>query len=302
MAEPNPVAPVDATTATTEPQQGLSLWIIAWRRLRRNRMAMLGLIVILFLTVVSLLAPVIAPYDPNLTDPYMREQPPSAEHWLGTDTLGRDVFSRLVWAGRISLSVGVVGVLIYIVIGVVVGAVAGYYGGWVDNVVMRFTDIVIAFPYLALAMVVVAAVGAGIWTMVITLALLSWTTVARLVRGEFLSLRSREFVEAAHAMGGRDFWIVVRHMLPNAMAPVIVTGTLGVASLILAEAALSFLGLGVPQPHASWGNMLASANSLRVMAFQWWRWIPPGVVIFVAVLSLNLFGDGLRDALDPRLK
>lgn len=293
-------APVAA--AAVQPPGGDSLWSIAWRRFRRNHRAMAGLVVLALLATLSVLAPVIAPYERDKTDVLAIEEPPSAAHLLGTDDLGRDIFTRLLYGGRMSMSVGLVSVTLSLSIGTALGALAGYYGGRVDSLVMRLTDMVMVFPFFPLALTIQAALGPSIWNTMIVIGLLSWPGVARLVRGEFLSLRSREFVQAAHAMGAPDGRIIFRHLLPNAVAPLLVAATLGVAGAILGESGLSFLGLGVPQPVPSWGNMLSSAISLKVLLYQPWLWIPPGAMIFLAVLSINFVGDGLRDALDPRLK
>ncbi len=284
------------------PDAGSGLWKLAWRRLRRNPRAMLGLYLLIILGLTALLAPYITNHDRDAIDMMMVERPPSALHWLGTDDLGRDVFTRLIYGGRVSLTVGLVAVAIYLCIGVVLGSVAGYYGGVVDNVIMRITDVIMVLPFFPLALTMAAVLGPSVYNTMIIIGLLGWTGICRLVRGEFLSLRRRDFVEAAYAEGASDARIIFRHILPNAMAPIMVAATLGVAGAILSEAGLSFLSLGVQQPTPSWGNMLSSAISLRVLLLRPWLWIPPGLIIFVAVLSVNLLGDGLRDALDPRLK
>lgn len=291
-----PTAPAAARRAAA---QGPAA--IAWRRFRRQPRALVGLAVIAALAGLAVFAPWIARHDPYATDLLRAEQPPSAAHWLGTDDLGRDVFARLLFGGRISLSVGLVSVAIAATLGTLLGATAGYYGGAVDNAVMRLADVVLSFPALVIAITAVAVFGGGIHKVMMVIGLLTWPAPARQVRGELLSLREREFVQAAQAMGLPNRRIIFRHALPNAMGPLIVSSTIGVANAILQEAALSFLGLGVPLPQASWGNMLSSALSLRVLQFQWWLWLPPGALIFLAVLSIHLLGDGLRDALDPRL-
>lgn len=287
---------------TVAEPESAGLWGLAWNRLRRNRRAMIGLYLLVLLGTTSVLAPVLAPYDRDATAVGQKEQPPSASHWLGTDALGRDVLTRLLYGGQISLTVGVVAVSIYLTIGVVLGALAGYYGGLVDGFMMRLTDIVMAFPFLPLALTVAVMLGPSIYNTMLILGLLGWTSICRLVRGEFLSLRTRDFVQAARASGASDLHIILRHMLPNAIAPILVAATLGVAGAILSEAALSFLGMGVRQPLPSWGNMLSDAQSYRTLLKLPWLWVPPGLMIFIAVLSINLLGDGLRDALDPRLK
>ncbi len=300
VAEPKPQV-VEEGVVVQQPG-GESLWTIARRRLMRNHRAMAGLLVLAVLAMLSILAPVIAPYERDKTDVLAIEEPPSAAHVLGTDDLGRDIFTRLLYGGRMSMSVGLISVTLSISIGTTLGALAGYYGKWVDSMIMRATDMVMVFPFFPLALTINAALGPSIWNTMIVIGLLSWPGVARLVRGEFLSLRSREFVQAAHAMGAADGQVIFRHMLPNAVAPLFVAATLGVAGAILGEAGLSFLGLGVPQPMPSWGNMLSGALSLKVLLYQPWMWLPPGGLIFLAVISINFLGDGLRDALDPRLK
>ncbi len=275
---------------------------LAWMRLTRNKLALTGLAVILVLAVVSLAAPFVAPFDRDYPDIRNREEPPGEGHILGTDELGRDVFSRLLYGGRVSLTVGIVAVSISVTIGTILGALAGYFGGVVDNIIMRLVDIVISFPFLMLALVLAAIIGPSIYTTMLVLGIIGWTGTCRLVRGEFLSLREQDFVEAASAVGATRTAIIFRHILPNAISPVIVAATLQVATAILLEAGLSFLGLGVQQPIPSWGNMLSAAQSGRILENQWWRWLPPGIMIFIAVLSINIVGDGLRDALDPKMK
>lgn len=284
------------------PDEGAGLWTLAWRRLRRNPRAMLGLYLLIILALSAMFAPYLTNHDRDAIDMMMVEQAPSAQHWLGTDDLGRDVFTRLMYGGRVSLTVGLVAVSIYLCIGVVLGSIAGYYGRAVDNVIMRVTDVIMVLPFFPLALTMAAVLGPSVYNTMIIIGLLGWTGICRLVRGEFLSLRRRDFVEAAQAEGASDARIIFRHILPNAMAPIMVAATLGVAGAVLSEAGLSFLGLGVQQPMPSWGNMLSSAISLRVLLLRPWLWIPPGLIIFVAVLAVNLLGDGLRDALDPRLK
>jgi len=275
--------------------------LVFWRHFRKNRLAVAGAVMLIALSLLSLAAPWLAPHDRDATDAYYREVPPSSEHPLGTDKIGRDVLSRLIWGGRVSMTVGLVAVGISLTVGIIMGSLAGFFGGLVDNIIMRIVDVVISFPYLLLLIVVASILSPSIYNTMIVIGLLSWTTVARLVRGEFLSLRQRDYVEAARAAGAPSARLIFRHLLPNAFAPIIVAGTLGVANAILAEAGLSFLGLGVRPPIPSWGNMLTDAQSLRILTLKWWLWVPPGVMIFLAVISINLVGDGLRDALDPKL-
>ena len=226
--------------------------------------------------------------------------PPSLQHPLGTDELGRDVLSRMIWGSRISLKVGFVAVGIAIFIGVIVGAVAGYYGGWVDAVLMRFVDMMLCFPAFFLILAVIAILEPSIYNIMAVIGLTSWMGVARLVRAEFLRIREMDFVKAARSIGASDFRIIFRHILPNAMSPVLVAATLGVAGAILTESALSFLGIGVQPPTPSWGNMLTAGKDN--MEIAWWLSVFPGLAILVTVLGYNLLGEGLRDLLDPRLK
>lgn len=272
-----------------------------FRRFLRHKLAVIGLVFVIFLALVAMLAPVIAPYDPNAIGTEF-QAPPSAKHVMGTDSVGRDVLSRLIYGTRISLSVGIVSVSLYVVIGIVLGAVAGYYGGTIDVIIMRLSDVVMSFPSLMLILVVVALIGPSIYNVMLVLGLLGWPQVARLVRGQFLTLRGQDFVQAGMALGARDPRLIFRHILPNAMSPVLVAATFGTALSILTEASLSFLGLGVQPPTASWGNMLTDAQSLSILESMPWLWVPAGGAIFLSVLCINFVGDGLRDALDPRLK
>lgn len=252
--------------------------------------------------IVAIFAPHIAPYDPSKIDYMNMEQGPSARHLLGTDNIGRDVLSRIIFASRVSLSVGLVTALFSTVLGTTLGALAGYFGGIVDAVIMRLCDIFLSFPMLPIAIVIVAVLGPGTSNVVLIAALLSWPGLARIVRGQYLALREQDYSQAARALGVGPMRITFRHLLPNAMAPVIVWATLNVAQVIILEAALSFLGLGVQIPTATWGNMLTDAQSIRIIEDFPWIWIPPGIMILLTVLSINLLGDGLRDALDPSLK
>lgn len=275
---------------------------VVWRRFRRNRLALVGLVILVFLGLISILAPYISPHERDKTNLRLINKPPSAEHLLGTDYVGRDNLTRLLWGGRVSYTLALVCVAIYMVFGALIGAVAGYYGGVIDNVLMRLVDIFISFPFFLFALTIVALWGPSKLNLVGALVFLSWPVPARLVRGQFLSLREQDFVEAAHAMGAAPWRIILRHMLPNAMAPLIVQATLDIAIIILTEAALSFLGLGVREPEPTWGNMLTVAQSIAVLREHPEQWIPPGVAIFLSVVGINFVGDGLRDALDPRLK
>ncbi len=272
-----------------------------WRRFRRHRLALIGMSILLLLAVGAIGAPLIARHGPSSIDLSAYRLGPSANHPLGTDSAGRDVLSRLLYAGRISLSVGLVAVGIYTAIGVVLGALAGFYGGWVDSTVMRLADVVLSFPTLIIIITLASVLGPSIANVMLAIGLLGWPPIARLLRAELLSLREREFIVGARAMGTSNARLIFRHLLPNAMAPVLVAATFGIAYAILIEAGLSFLGLGVRPPTPSWGNMLTDAQSLTVLESMPWLWLPPGVMIGLAVLSINFIGDGLRDALDPYL-
>ncbi|MDD5643229.1 MAG: ABC transporter permease [Syntrophales bacterium] len=271
-----------------------------WARFRRNRLAISGLILVAAMFMVAIFASWLAPYDPNFINLKQVLMPPSPDHLLGTDTLGRDVLSRIIFGAQVSLLVGFVAVGIATLIGLLVGALAGYYGGWLDQVLMRLVDLMLCFPTLFLILAVIAMLGPSIWNIMVVIGLTGWMGVARLVRAEFLSLREREFVVAAQALGAGDSRLIWRHMLPNALAPVMVSATLGVAGAILTESALSFLGLGVQPPTPSWGNILTMGKDNIEIA--WWLSVFPGLAILVTVMSYNLLGEGIREAIDPRLK
>lgn len=275
------------------------IWQIIWRRLKKNKFAIFGMVVIILLSIIAIVSPLISPYNPyeqNLTE---RLQPPSLKHLCGTDELGRDVFSRMLYGSRISLSVGLIAVLIATTIGIIVGSISGYFGGVVDNILMRFVDIMLSIPTLFLILMLIVFLGPSIFNVMLVIGLTAWTDLARLVRAEFLSLKNREYVLAAKAAGAGHFRIIFRHILPNALSPVFVSVIFGVAGAILLESSLSFLGLGVQPPTASWGNILTSGKDYIESA--WWLSFFPGFAIFITVMSYNLLGEGLRDALDPRL-
>jgi len=271
-----------------------------WRALRRNRLAVIGGVVVLILVALAVLAPVLAPRDPNRPDIKSILAEPSRSHPLGTDQLGRDVLSRMLYGARVSLAVGFVSVGIATVIGLVLGSIAGYNGGLVDGFVMRLVDLMLVFPRFFLLLAVLAFLKPSIWTIMAVIGLTGWMGVTRLVRAEFLSLKEREFVVWSHAIGASGFRVVWRHILPNAMAPVLVAMTLGIPAAILTESGLSFLGLGVQPPYATWGNILNEGKD--TIEIGWWLSFYPGVAILLTVLSYNLLGEGIRDALDPRLR
>jgi peptide/nickel transport system permease protein len=268
-------------------------------RLQKNRMALLGAAIVLAMFILAVLAPFLAG-DPGAINIAHRLQAPSLAYPLGTDDLGRDVLARILYGARISLLVGFVAVGIATSIGIVLGALSGYYGGWVDGLTMRFVDIMLCFPSFFLILAVIAFLEPSIWNIMIIIGLTGWMGVARLVRAEFLSLRERDFVVAARALGASDSRLIFRHILPNALSPILVSATLGVAGAILTESALSFLGIGVQPPTPSWGNMLIAGK--QTLGTAWWLSAFPGLAILVTVLGYNLLGEGIRDALDPRLK
>lgn len=267
-------------------------------RVLRNPLAFWGFVIIASVLALALLAPLLSPYDPDAIDVKSILLSPSAAHLMGTDSLGRDVFSRMLYGARISLLVGFVAVGIATVIGVILGAISGYYRGWVDVVIMRMVDVMLSIPTFFLILAVIAFLTPSIWNIMIVIGLTSWMGVTRLVRAEFLSLREREFVLASATLGARDHRLIFRHLLPNSLTPVIVSFVLGVASAVLVESGLSFLGLGVQPPQASWGNILTEGK--EYIQFAWWLSFFPGMAILLTVLGYNLLGEGLRDALDPR--
>ena len=271
-----------------------------WRTFSRNQLAMCGGVVVTVLVLLAVLAPLLAPWDPHRPDTKKILNPPSSKHWLGTDPLGRDVLSRVLYGSRVSLSVGFVSVGIAAAIGVLLGAAAGYHGGVVDNVVMRLVDLMLVFPRFFLLLAVLAFLKPSIWTIMTVIGLTGWMGVARLVRAEFLTLREREFVVWSESVGAGVLRIIFRHILPNAIAPILVAMTLGIPAAILTEAGLSFLGLGVQPPFATWGNILNDGRDYIEIA--WWLTLYPGLAILITVLSYNLMGEGIRDALDPRLR
>jgi peptide/nickel transport system permease protein len=275
-------------------------WRLFWRTFSRNQLAVFGGVVVTTLVTLAVLAPVLAPWDPHRPDTRKILSPPSSSHWLGTDPLGRDVLSRVLYGSRVSLAVGFVSVGIAALIGVLLGAAAGYHGGMVDNLIMRLVDLMLVFPRFFLLLAVLAFLKPSIWTIMAVIGLTGWMGVARLVRAEFLTLREREFVIWSESVGAGALRIIFRHILPNAIAPILVAMTLGIPAAILTEAGLSFLGLGVQPPYATWGNILNDGRDYIEIA--WWLTLYPGLAILITVLSYNLMGEGIRDALDPRLR
>ncbi len=277
-----------------------SLTALIWLRLRRDPRAMLGITVVVLLVLAALAAPLVARHDPIRIDLVRQLEPPSATNWLGTDVQGRDVWSRLVFGARISLAVGLISQGIALALGLTMGLLAGYYGRWVDELIMRLADVTLAFPTLLLLIAMVAAFQPSLMVVFVTIGVVGWAGMARLVRGQVLVVRQLEFVQAARALGARDRRIIGRHVLPSVLAPVVIAATLGMAGAIMAEAALSFLGLGVQPPAPSWGAMIADARDLAQLRNAPWTSVFPGLAIGATVLGFNLLGDALRDALDPR--
>lgn len=272
----------------------------AWGRFKKNRMAVISLFILALLIILALLAPVIAPHDPAEQDLLNRLKAPSADHWFGTDDLGRDLFTRVLYGARVSLSVGIFSVLCNIVIGVTVGSIAGYYGGKVDSILMRFVDIMLAFPQFFLLITVVTLLKPSLFNIIVVLTAFGWMGKARLLRGQILSVKNREYIDAARSMGLPDRRIIFFHVLPNSIAPVIVAAAMNMGTMILTESGLSFLGLGIQPPTASWGNLLQSAQSLKIMVEAPWYPVFPGMMIFITIMCFNFLGDGLRNAFDSK--
>jgi peptide/nickel transport system permease protein len=286
--------------------EAVSPWQVAWERFLKNRVALAGGILFLLIVVAVIVVPILSPYGLSEFELANKEQAPSARHWLGTDEQGRDVFMRLFLGGRISIIVGLMAAGITVVIGTLIGGISGYYGGWIDNVLMRFAEIVYSIPFLP---IVVSLSAALMWKVssenkmfivMFLIGILSWPGLARIVRGQILSLREQEFMQAAEVLGISSWSKIVRHLIPNTLAFVIITAMLSMASAILVEASLSFIGLGVTPPTPTWGNMIERARNAHVFRNLQWLWMPPGVMIILTVVSINLLGEGLRDAFDPK--
>ena len=279
-----------------------SYWGEVLSRLRKNKMAMVSLYLLIIIITLCIIIPMISPYSIETTDMKNREQHPNSVHLLGTDKIGRDLFVRLFYAGRISLGLALAVVFLECGIGVILGSLSGFYGGMIDAVIMRLAEIFLSFPFMMFCITVVAVFGNSIPTLVFVLALLSWPSIARIVRGQILTLREMEYMEACEALGISDARRIFKHLLPNVLAYVIVYATLGMASVILTETSLSFLGLGVSPPTPTWGNMIQEARNMLIIQHKWWYWIPPGICIFISVMCFNILGDGMRDAIDPKMK
>ncbi|QDI91622.1 ABC transporter permease [Salicibibacter halophilus] len=281
--------------------QHRSMFNLAVNKFFQNKLAVFGLLMLVIIIGSAVFAPLLATHNPSEQVLLDRLNPPSSENWLGADHLGRDIYSRLLYAGQMSLMVGFAAMVGATFIGTVIGGIAGYYGGIVEGILMRLVDIIISFPTLFLLITLVSVFSPSPMVLIIIFATLSWTHTARLVRGEFLSLKNRDYVLAARSLGYSKGRIIFGHIMPNAIGPIIVAATLAIGSFILAESALSFLGLGITPPAATWGNMLEDANSITIFRTAWWFPVFPGLMVFITVLSFNFVGDGLRDALDPRV-
>lgn len=282
-------------------EKHLSPFQLSVRRFFKNKLAVAGLFVLTFMILVAIFGPLFVEHSPTQTNLLKVAQSPSKEHLLGTDMSGHDNFSRLIYGSRVSITIGISAMLFTVIIGVILGSISGFFGGIIDAIIMRMTDLALSLPFLVLAITIISIVERmtiGIFVTII--ALTSWPTLTRIVRGSFLTLREREFIQGARAIGASNFRIITKHLLPNAIGPIIVNATLLMATMIIAESALSFIGMGIPQPTPSWGNMLTEAQNIRILRNNPEAWIPPGLCILITVLAINFIGDGLRDAFDPK--
>lgn len=285
----------------SKPKKGRTPFQIALSRFMKNRLAVAGVVILALIVLMVVFAPLLTDHSPTKSNLLLVERPPTAENPLGTDSSGRDVLSRFLYGGRISLIVGFSAMVFTLLIGVTLGSIAGYYGGKIDNFIMRVTDMMLVLPFLVIILTVMAIldrVSIGIFVAII--ALTSWPNLTRIIRGTYLSLREQEFVQGAKAIGASDMRIIFKHFIPNAIGPIVVNASLMMASYIIVESALSFIGFGIPQPTPTWGNMISEAQSLRILRNSPAAWIPPGVAILTTVLCINFIGDGLRDAFDPK--
>lgn len=285
------------------PKKSPSPWVLARRKFFKNKLAMISLVFLLLVIILSFLAPYITTKDIARVDFTKISQPPSSENWLGTDTNGRDVFTRMLYAGRSSLTVGLSCMFLIVLIGTTVGAISGYFGGKIDQILMRFTDFVLMFPFLIFVIVlntILVGKVSGLWTLIIVISLLTWGSVARIARSRILAEKENEYILAAQSIGCKSSKIIFRHLLPNVASTIIVQATLLMAVTIVAESSLSFLGMGVPADTPSWGNMLSEARNSDVLKEKIWMWVPPATAITLVILSINFIGEGLKDALNPK--
>lgn len=272
----------------------------SWQKMLSNKLALIGLVVVLLMTLMAIFAPVLTKYDPNVIDMSMINKPPGNGHLFGTDSIGRDVYARLLYGGRISIFIGVISAITTSILGTIFGLLAGYFRGWIDVLLVRLSEIIQTFPMTILVMVLVTILGPGVKNMILVFTMTGWMTVFRIVRNEVLRLREETYVEVNKAFGISDSAIMFRQILPNTLSPIIVATTINVAFFILEETSLSFLGLGVPTNVPTWGTILNGAKNITVIENQWWLWVIPGAIISIFVMSVNFFGDGLRDVLDPK--
>lgn len=270
--------------------------------MKKNKLILIGTSILITLIIVSFIGPLFIKQDISSVDLYNISSPPSGEHLLGTDDLGRDVLARLLYGGRVSLLVGLFATMLQVMIGTILGVLAGYFGGVIDAIIMRIVDIVMCFPFFIVAIALAAIVGPSVVNLIIIIAILSWTDIARIVRAEVLSIKERDFIMASKAIGFNNLDIILKHIIPNVLSSILVATTLSMATAILMEASLSFLGMGVKPPMPSWGNMLTAAQNMRTLSSEWWLWIPPGFMIIISVLAINFLGEGLRIQLDPKRK
>lgn len=274
---------------------------MAFERFTKNKLAVVGVFVLVGMVLIAILAPFLTSHDPTKSNLMLVESKPSAEHILGTDGSGRDNFARLLYGSRISLIVGFSAMLFTLFFGIITGAAAGYYGGKIDAIIMRIADLIYALPFFVLALTIIAIVEeVSIGIFVTIIAITTWPNLSRIIRGSFLTLREQEFILSAQSIGANDFRIIFKHFLPNTMGPIVVNATLMMATMIIIESGMSFIGMGIPQPTPTWGNMISEAQSIRILRDHPEAWLPPGLFILVTVLSINFIGDGLRDAFDPK--
>jgi len=291
-----------ADTAKNKNVESQSFLADTISKFMEHKLAVIGLIVLVIEISIVIFLPHIAELNPYASDAAAFGAAPSDIHFLGTDSIGRDLFARLIYGGRTSLFVGLLSTVVAMSIGVPLGLISGYYSGKIDTIIMRACDIFMSFPSMILILVLVAVIGPSIWAVTFVIGVLGWTQFARLLRANVLSVREKEYVESARAIGAKDLEIIIKYILPNAFAPILIAATFMTASAILMESSLSFLGMGVQPPSASWGNMLYDAQSITVLSRKPWQWIPPGLALMLTVLSINFVGDGIRDALDPKMK